>query len=386
MRILHLITRMDGGGSAVNTLLSAQHQARAGHQVVLACGPSQFASLSAVEQQGVQSGIDLFRELGGRLEMVDELHRELGWHDFKALKEIKALVATGFDIVHTHTSKAGALGRKAVFSLPKAKRPKVVHTPHGHIFHGYFGSFKTWLFAQIEKKLARQTDVLIALTEAERDDHLALGIGKPEQWKVVPSGVDVERISNYIWDQTISENSKKWDAVCVGRLVPIKGMDRLLKAWAIVVKIKPQAKLALVGDGQERRELERLASRLNILPNVSFAGWADPLPYLASAKSFALMSHNEGMGRVVVEAMAASLPCVVANVCGLQELVDETVGACVNADDPHEVADALLRDWPRDVRVAARERSHQYSIAVMMQQLDAVYADLLTPAEVSTSE
>jgi len=380
MKILHLITRMDGGGSAVNTLITAQHQAKAGHAVVLAFGNS---DVFGIEKEKLDQGLEKFCELGGYTEILSHLQREVGWHDRHAVDEIKELLARGFDIVHTHTSKAGALGRLAVGKKLRSAGLKVVHTPHGHIFHGYFGYVKNKVFLKIEQWLANKTDILVALTQAERDDHLALGVGKAEQWRVVPSGVDVDAISDWIWEKPVSHEHKMWDAVSVGRLVPIKGMDRLIRAWQVVVKSKPDAKLALVGDGEERRELERLASRLNILHHVEFLGWTDPLPHLAKAKSFALLSHNEGMGRAVVEAMAASLPCVVSNVCGLKELVDDTVGRVVDAEDVQAVAEALLTDWPKDMRATARARAQKYSIAAMMQGLDDIYTELV-PSEVKT--
>ena len=373
MRILHLITRMDGGGSAVNTLLTSQEQTKGGHDVTLVFGGSEESGMSVVEQEKVDAGIKLFEELGGYVVILSNLKRELGMHDKQAIKDIRALGLDDFDIVHTHTSKAGALGRFAA----RNSRTKVVHTPHGHIFHGYFGRLKTKLFLKVERYLAKKTDILIALTQAERDDHLALHVGKVEQWCVVPSGVDVDSIHEYMWEHPVSHERKSWDVVSVGRLVPIKGMERLIKAWAIVVKTYPDAKLALVGDGEEKRALERLASSLNLIAHIEFLGWADPLPQLAKAKVFALLSHNEGMGRVVVEAMAAGLPCVVSDVCGLKELVDDSVGKVVDADDVQAVANALMMDWSRDVRNAARERSKRYSIAAMMQGLDDVYATLV---------
>jgi len=374
MKILHLITRMDGGGSAVNTLITSQEQAKAGHDVMLVIGASEESSMSNIEQDKVNEGIQLFESLGGQVVVLQSLKRALGMHDKQAIKDIRALGLDDFDIVHTHTSKAGALGRYAA----KGSKTKVVHTPHGHIFHGYFGSFKTKLFLKVERYLAKKTDVLVALTQAERDDHLALHVGKAEQWRVVPSGVDVESIKTYMWENPISMERKTWDVVSVGRLVPIKGMERLIKAWAIVVKTYPDAKLALVGDGEEKRNLERLASSLNLVSHIEFLGWTDPLPQLAKAKVFSLLSHNEGMGRVVVEAMAAGLPCVVSDVCGLKELVDDSVGKVVDAENAQTVANALMMDWSRDVRNTARERSEQYSIAAMMQDLDDVYAALVS--------
>jgi len=360
---------MDGGGSAVNTLISACEQRKAGHEVTLAYGPSLESDMSDAEKAKVDEGVAAFLAMGGEVQVLKNLKREVGLHDNQAVKDIRALGLNEFDIVHTHTSKAGALGRYAAAKCST----KVVHTPHGHIFHGYFGEFKTKMFLKVEQHLAKKTDVLIALTQAERDDHLKLGVGTPEQWVVVPSGVDVEAIAEWVWEHPVSVEHKPWDTVSVGRLVPIKGMERLITAWSVVVQKKPKAMLALVGDGEEKRSLEKLASRHNIIPNVTFLGWSDPLPELAKAKTFALLSHNEGMGRAVVEAMAAGLPCVVSNVCGLRELVNDSVGRVVDAEDKQAVADALMTDWPRDISRATRARADNYSITAMMKGLDKIY-------------
>jgi len=374
MRILHLITRMDGGGSAANTLLCATAQQREGHAVVLAFGPSHESAMSADERQRVDEGLSAFHEAGGRVETVPALMRRPGLHDWWAWRQIRRLVEQGFDIVHTHTSKAGALGR-----LATRGRGRVVHTPHGHIFHGYFGPLATYAFVRIERWLASRCDALIALTQAERDDHLRLGIGRRGQWHVVPSGVDVEAIAEQV---AIRRNASPpaWDAVSVGRLVPVKGMDRLIRAWGCVCRRRPEARLAIIGDGPERERLQAMCHELGIEGHVHFPGWVDPVPYLAAARCFCLLSRNEGMGRAVVEAFAASLPCVVADVCGLSELVDDHVGARVRADEPEEVADALLREWGDEVCRAARLRADLYSLEAMMHGIRRVYDEVLAGA------
>ncbi|MDX8381754.1 MAG: glycosyltransferase [Ghiorsea sp.] len=374
MIILHIITRMDAGGSAVNTLITASEQRKSGHEVTLAYGAGLDSNMSDAEQTKVDEGVTAFLRLGGVVHVLEHLKREVGLHDNQAVKDIRALGMDDFDIIHTHTSKAGALGRYAAAK----SSAKVVHTPHGHIFHGYFGELKTKMFLKVEQHLAKKTDVLIALTKAERDDHLKLGVGTPEQWVVVPSGVDVEAIAEWVWEHPVSVEHKPWDVVSVGRLVPIKGMERLIAAWSVVVQSKSKAMLALVGDGEEKRSLEKLASRYNIIPNVTFLGWSDPLPELSKAKTFALLSHNEGMGRAVVEAMAAGLPCVVSDVCGLRELVDDSVGRVVDAEDKQAVANALMTDWPRDISRATRARADNYSIVAMMKGLNQAYEKALS--------
>jgi len=372
MRILHLITRMDRGGSAVNTLISATEQLKQGHYVVLAMGLSEESDMSADESHRVEEGMAIFQVLGGVVKKLPSLKRSVGLHDWRACREISALMDIEFDLVHTHTSKAGVLGRLAV-----GKKARVVHTPHGHIFHGYFGAAKTRLFIAVERWAARRSDALIALTKAEMDDHLKLGIGTVEQWHVIPSGVDVKAITKRVDEIRSAEGYQPaWDAVSVGRLVPIKGMERLVRAWAVLCEKRADARLAIIGDGTDRIILERLAKELGVEKNIYFAGWADPLPYLAEARSFVLLSHNEGMGRAVIEAFAASLPCVVSRVCGLSELVDEEVGLCVDADRSEEVANALLTDWEAGIGERARIRADSYSVQTMIDGLTQLYENL----------
>jgi len=360
---------MDCGGSAVNTLLSASEQSRSGHQVTLAYGPSSESNMSQAEQAKVDNEIQTFKKLGGKITILPSMLRGIGLHDWRAYLEIKKLLQQDFDIVHTHTSKAGALGRLA------ANNERLIHTAHGHIFHGYFGTLKSNIFILIERFLARKSTALIALTKAELNDHLALSIGKPEQWHVIPSGVDIHYIEQHTQQL---RNEVNWDAVSVGRLVPIKGMNRLILAWAQVCQLQPNAKLALVGDGEERQALELLTHELGIEKNIHFAGWSDPIPYLAASRRFALLSYNEGMGRAVVEAFAAGLPCIVSNVCGLRELVDDSVGCVVDAEQPEKVAKALLKDWNDQIHHTTKERAKSYSVETMIHGLEELYQNVHT--------
>ncbi|MDX8391381.1 MAG: glycosyltransferase [Mariprofundaceae bacterium] len=377
MRILHLITRMDGGGSAVNTLLSAIGQQQAGNRVCLAFGPSDESEMTGSERGQLAARMQVFADAGGESVLITALMRSPGIADFKAYWQIKHLILRGFDIVHTHTSKAGTLGRLAARNICVP----VVHTPHGHIFHGYFGWLMTAAFITIERRLARYSNAIVALTRAERDDHLGLGIGRTSQWQVIPSGVDVAAMMEGAasW-RSGHDAASVWDAVSVGRLAPIKGMDRLLHAWAVVCREKPDARLAIVGDGERRHALESLSAALGISENVHFAGWCDPLSYLATSRSFALLSHNEGMGRAVVEAFAAGLPCVVSDVCGLRELVTQPCGWVVDADDAEAVAVALMRAFDADMLAACQKRAQDYSLQRMLTDLQILYEELVLNA------
>jgi len=373
MRILHLITRMDGGGSAVNTLLSAIGQQQAGHQVCLAFGPSDESEMTGSESEQLDARMQSFKAVGGETVTVTALMRSPGFSDFKAYRQLRDIISGGFDIIHTHTSKAGTLGRLAA----RGSGVAVVHTPHGHIFHGYFGWLMTAAFITVERRLAKHCRALIALTAAERDDHLALGIGRSSQWRIIPSGVDVQALIEQTddWRGTHGDE-REWDAVSVGRLARIKGMDRLIRAWAELCKQRPDARLAIVGDGGERPMLESLRDDLHMQENIHFAGWCNPLPYLAASRCFSLLSHNEGMGRAVVEAFAAGLPCVVADVCGLRELVIAECGVVVDAEDAAQVASAVQGVLKSEMKEACRNRAQAYSLPRMLDDLEILYAGL----------
>jgi len=368
MRIAHLITRMDRGGSAINTLVTATEQARAGHRVLLLCGASQESLMSRAEQETVDLGLAQFRAVDGEVVIVNSLCRSIGLKDLLAWWQLRRLLRQwSADVIHTHTSKTGVLGRLAAIGLGA----RVVHTPHGHVFHGYFSPLKTTVFIVLERMLAYVSDVLIALTKAERDDHLKLKIGKEKQWLVVPSGVDVASISDRVAVLRQQQDAQCWHVICVGRLTAIKGMDRLLRAWVEVVKQQTQARLTIVGDGELRQSLMAQTIALKLDGSVHFTGWDDPVPWLAQADRFVLLSYNEGMGRAVIEAFAAGLPCIVANVCGLAELVDDSVGAVVDGEDASAVAAALLASY--DCQDALQQRAQLYSIAAMVDGVGRAY-------------
>ncbi len=371
MRIAHLITRLDRGGSAINTLLSAIHQAERGHKVFLVAGRKE--PMPENEAHLLARDLARFQQAGGRLLRVPLLVRAPGVHDLAALFAlVRVLSRLRPDLVHTHTSKAGALGRIAarMLGIP------VVHTPHGHIFGGYFPRPVERAFLLAERVLAPLATRLVALTDTERREQLALGIGKPEQWVVIPSGVDVETIAARVAAVRAEGAKAEFLAVCVARLVHVKGVDRVIRAWPHVLAKQKDARLAIVGEGKERKALMTLAEELGVAPFVHFAGFDDPARWLARARLFVLLSRNEGQGRALVEAMAAGLPVVVGGAPALAEVAGNA-GRVVDADDPKAVAEAIVRPWPEDAAAKARARAQRYSLAAMFAALDRLYAEVL---------
>ncbi len=330
-RLLHLVTRLDYGGSAENVLLSCAAAKREGMDAVVASGPS---SLPTASSDGVP------------VVVLPALGRELSpWRDARAFFQILSLLRRWRpDILHTHSSKAGLLGRWAARLLRafEAGPSVVIHTPHGHVFYGYFGRWKTALFTWIEKASASAADSLIALSEGEKRDHLARGVGLAAQWSVVPSGVGLERAAEPAEGLEIEPG----DVVvgCVARLEPVKGVDVLLEAAALASpKTRRPFRVVIVGDGPERASLEARAAALGISGRVVFEGYrADPVPLMKAMQVYVQPSRNEGMGKALVLAQALGLPAAASRVCGIPDVVqDGLTGLLVPPDDPAALAEAL---------------------------------------------
>ncbi|MFN3476312.1 MAG: glycosyltransferase family 4 protein [Candidatus Methylomirabilales bacterium] len=381
MRILHVITRLDRGGSAENTLLTV-------------AGLPPFFRQSLVFGK-TMAFPKLYFELHGKVEMVEvpELVRNPSpLKDVLALFQIYRLIRQGrFDLVHTHTSKAGILGRVAA---RLAGVPRLVHTPHGHIFTGYTGRVLTSFFILLERWAAGFTDRIIGLTDQEIQDHLERKIGRPEQFVRIPSGIEVERFEGAhvgagfkpaptsAVKVSLGLPPEAFLIGSVGRLEPIKGPRYLLEAFQALAPRFPHLSLAFVGEGELLPELRSYAKSEGLADRVLFLGWRDDVPVLLHAFDlFVLPSLNEGMGRALVEAMATGLPIVATRACGIPEVVGEA-GLLVEAGNARALADGieqLLLDPALRSRlgVMARERARAYSVEMMLLKIEALYRELL---------
>ena len=394
VRILHIITRMVRGGAQENTLGSVTRIHGEGWESVLVTGHA-VGPEGSLEPECLASGV--------RMIHARNLVRELSpKQDFRALQDLKAILRKHRPhLVHTHTSKAGILGRIAAKSCGV---PVVIHTPHGHVFHSYESRVKTDLFIRAERWCASRANRLIALTENEKREHLELGIGTPEQWTVIHSGVDFRPFESARGERERVRAelgmSREHSVVgTVGRLVPIKGQRYLLEAYALVAAKRPGVELLLVGDGELREELvgQALALKLGVIqhdrrtqagpesPRVHFTGLRGDVPRLISAMDvFALPSLNEGMGRVLVEAMAMGLPCVASSVSGIPDVVEHGVTGLLHPPkDAPAIARALgeLVDTPERAREMGRRGQARavpgFSVENMVQRLENLYREEL---------
>ncbi len=293
-------------------------------------------------------------------------------------------------IVHTHTSKAGVLGRLAAWW---SGVPAIVHTPHGHVFYGHFNALWSWVFVLVERLLARVTTRLIALTEAERDDHLERGVGREDQFVVIPSGIDLERFQD--GGQTRSERPDWFPCPpgsfvvgSVGWLTPVKGHRFLIEAAARLKPFFPNLHVVLVGNGELQTELSALADRLGLKDSVHFLGERDDVEVCLSAMDlFVLPSLNEGMGRALVEAMAAGLPVIASRTGGVPALIEHgRTGLLVPAGDADALAEAIRQaldrpDWAKRMGQAASQRiDRMFDAAAMVHAVEQVYEQALSEA------
>ena len=339
MKVLHVITRLDRGGSSESTLLTAIGLAREGYEVTVATGPT---STMPAQYEGEA------KEAGVRFVSIPHLVRALNpLRDILALGSLfRLLRARRFDIVHTHTSKAGILGRLAACL---ARVPVLVHTPHGHIFYGYFNLPLTRVFILLERLAARSTDRIITLSQRGKEEHVAFGIAPPEKFTVIHSGIGLaegerKTIGIFQKKQELGIPEKAPVIGTAGRLVPIKGHRYLLSAFSQVRKALPQAILLLGGDGPLRKELEKQARQLRVSEGIRFLGWREDLGEIITLMDvFVLPSLNEGMGRVLVEAQLQGKPAVASRVGGIPDIVGEgETGLLVPPHDPDSLARAIM--------------------------------------------
>lgn len=319
MNICHIITRMIIGGAQENTVLSCRGLAERGHRVTLVTGPTRGPEGRLLD---THSDREPFQTLEAK-SLVRALNPPA---DCRAYRQVRRILREGdFDVVHTHSSKAGILGRLAAWRLGV---PVVVHTVHGQAFHPYQSRWRNRLYIALERSAARRCHHIFAVAQAMVDQCVAAGIADRDFYSVVYSGMDLEP---YIRAERDLEMRARLgipdDAVVVGkiaRLFELKGHDALLSAVPRLAESVPSLRVLLVGDGDQRAELERMASELGIAERVVFAGLVPPsdIPsYVAQMDVLAHFSLREGLPRAVVQALAAGVPAVAYELDGTPEVV-----------------------------------------------------------------
>jgi glycosyltransferase involved in cell wall biosynthesis len=330
MKIVRIIARLNVGGPARHVVWLTRELQEPEFDSVLLAGTvpdgeedmSYFASEHEVEPV-----------------FIKEMSRELSPKDIVSLwKVYRQIVREKPDIIHTHTAKAGFVGRAAGFLYRwlNWKNVKIVHTFHGHIFHSYYGNAKTKLFLAIEKTLGRlATDRIIVITRQQFEEiHRQFGVGREKQFKIVPLGIDLKKFSaasekRRLLREEVSAGEDEILVGFVGRLTEIKNVPLLLKTAEIYQKQRdensPKLKFLIIGDGNLRAALEKEAEDLGLRDTVKFLGNRnDTDVFYAGLDIVALTSLNEGTPLSLIEGMANGKPVISTAVGGVVDLLGET--------------------------------------------------------------
>jgi len=339
------------------------------------------------EAAAVEENLKEAERNGVRILTLPELVRSIvPIQDIKAFFKLMSIFRSERPhIVHTHTSKAGILGRWAAFL---AKVPVIVHTPHGHVFWGYFNKWKTSVFVFLERLTAHITDRIITLTEQEKKDHLRFAIAPDVKFAIIHSGVDLIKFSHTKvapseMRKQLGISEKTFVVGTVGRLTPVKGHKYLIEAAAKVVLQKPDTLFVFLGDGEMLTELAEMASSIGIKDHVKFLGWRpDVADVMATFDIFVLPSLNEGMGKVLVEAMAMGKPIIASDVGGITNLViSGENGFLVPPADPEAIAERIKILFSNNTNRNEMGRmgksiADNFSADSMIKKLDRLYTSL----------
>lgn len=379
LRVLRVVTRLNVGGPALHVAL-----------LTTGLDPQRFETLLVAGQEGRREGsmLDLGR-IGTHVRpmRVPELGRSIApAGDLRALWRISRLVRSYRPhIVHTHLAKAGFVGRVAA---RLSGVPVVVHTYHGSVFRGYFGREESALYLNIERLLGRLTTRVIAITPGQRRELIELGIAPAERVVEIPLGLDLEPFHSLPHPAEARRRMGLEDRPTVGivaRLVRIKDVATFLRAIALLASNVADVQAVVVGDGEEREALERLASELGLAKRCRFLGWQRDMPTVyACLDVVALTSLNEGSPVTVIEALAARRPVVATAVGGVPDVVrDGANGLLVPPRDPAALADALaeLLAHPdvaeRYALVGQSEMYARYTGQRLVSDMQRLYLDLV---------
>ncbi len=308
-------------------------------------------------------------------------------NDLRALISLRTILKKlRPDVVHTHTSKAGALGRIAA---RLAGRIPVIHSPHGHLYYGYYGRLRSSLIVLAERILAPLARRIAVLTDTERTDNLRRNIGKPAQYLTVPSGID---LNTFRPDPALRERTRTQLALAdrfaiawIGRLTHVKGPDIFIDACAHLAARLPNAAFVIAGDGNLRTAIKHRAHTSAIADRCRFLGHRNDIHAVLNASdALVLSSRNEGLGLTIIEAMACAVPVVATDVGGVRAVLQN--GRCgllvpPTSATPRDLANAVVRiagdqTLRRNLILAGLARSKDFDLAAVVRRFADIYEEL----------
>lgn len=376
-KVVHVITRLDLGGAQQNTLYCVANHDRSRYRAGLVAGIGGELDGEAVQLADAE------------ITLVNWLRYPISpLSDLAAVFKLKKLLQDrSADVVHTHSSKAGVVGRLAA---RLAGVPVIVHTVHGWSFNDTQHPLLRRFYIALESWLARKTDCLVTVAAADRDKGLELGIGTPGKYRVIHSGIDIEsyRRPASARELTRKELGFQADDLVVGTIACLKDQKAPLDfvaAARMAAEKDARLRFFIAGDGPLRPQVEQAIAAAGLEDKVQLLGWRQDVPELLAAMDiFLLTSLFEGLPRAVLQAMAAGVPVIATGVNGTPEVViDGETGRLIDPGRPDQAAERVL-ELAESRQLAGRlaenataRLGEQFEIRGMVRDLDDLYAELL---------
>ncbi len=375
IRVLHVHTLPVVSGSGINVLLTMRGLRSKGYDVELAC-------------RGEGELIQEAEKEGFKIRVVPNFAQEINiYKDIMAFFELIYIVKKyHYDIVHTHNSKAGFIGRLAA---KIAGVPLVIHTIHGFAFHDFEKPWRRKLFIFLERLAAKWADKLIVISQPLKEWGLSVGIGREEQYTLIYSGIEMDKFKvNIDVNKKKKEFGIKPTDLVVGMVAKLwkgKGHECVLKAAKKIIKKIPNTKFMFVGEGYLYEKIRDLRDKLGLNSYVIFTGFRKDIPEITSIFDVAVLaSYFEGLGRVILEAMILGKPVVATEVGGIVDVVEDGVtGILIPPNNSDALSDALIRllyDEGLRKRIgenAKKRIDERFSAQTMIDRIHHLYRSLL---------
>jgi glycosyltransferase involved in cell wall biosynthesis len=384
LNVVHIITRLILGGAQENTLITCKGLAARGHDMTLITGPALGPEGELFEQTKNQK----FKTI-----VIDSLRRQINpIYDIPAYNKIKKLLAEiRPDIVHTHSAKAGILGRFAAYNLKN--RPKIVHSVHGLSFHEYQNCLLNRFYITVEKAAAKKTDAFISVADAMTQKSLAAGIGRAEQYTTAYSAIEEEQFLTPIIEQRRKDFRKKYDIpdnaivlVTIARLFHLKGHEFIIESAKELARRFDNCIWLFVGDGILKDGLQKQITDYGLTDKFRFTGLlpVEQMPLVIQSSDILVhCSLREGLARVLPQAMLCGKAAVSFDIDGAAEVVNPDTGRLVepaNVKQLTEVCAELIADEGLRTKLGRAGREfvrEKFAPDVMVDKIEQVYKGLL---------
>jgi glycosyltransferase involved in cell wall biosynthesis len=390
LKIVHIITRLILGGAQENTLITCKLLAERGHDVTLITGPALGPEGDLYEQA---------KDQGFKFLILNELRRQINpVYDAPAYLTIKHLLEQMKpDIVHTHSAKAGILGRYAAYAIRRvtsheSRAPKIVHTIHGLAFHPYQSEWLNKFYIAVEKAAAKRTDAFISVADAMTNQALAAGISSPEKFTTAYSAIEEDNFLKPIPIEQINEFRHRYAIlpyaivlVTIARLFHLKGHEFIIESAKRLADKFPNVIWLFVGDGILADKYKKRIDDLGLGHRFRFTGLLPPDQMPLVIQSSDILVHcslREGLARTLPQAMLCGKPAVSFDTDGVREVVNENTGRLIkprNVEQLTAACEELIQNRSLREKLGANGREsvkEMFSPKTMLDKIEAVYCRL----------